>query len=274
MTENSSSSQPRNSTASTSPAVTTSDNADFGSARSVLIWDLPVRLIHWGLVLCVLGAWLTRELEGDWFAWHTRFGYAVLVLVVTRILWGFLGTRHARFADFVRGPRTILGYLRSLRTDKQAGDQPIVAKAAGAAAAPHAGHNPLGALMILAFLAMLLTQALTGLFANDQVFETGPLFGYVTIETSDRLTSLHKQLFDWIAIAVAVHVAAAFIYLWARRENLIWPMITGRKRALDVPAGQGIDSSRLWLALAIAALLIVGLVWLVRTAPEASLYVF
>lgn len=274
MTENSATSQTNKSAATASPAGVTPVDAASGSVRTVLIWDLPVRIIHWGLVLGVLGAWLTRELEGDWFAWHTRFGYAVLVLVVTRILWGFLGTRHARFADFVRGPRAILGYLRGLRTDKTAPGQPIDATAVGAAAAPPAGHNPLGALMILAFLAMLLTQALTGLFANDQVFETGPLFGYVTIETSDRLTSLHKQLFDWIAIAVAVHVAAAFIYLWVRRENLILPMITGRKRAADVPAGQGIDASRTWLALAVATLLILGLVWIVRTAPEASLYAF
>lgn len=226
--------------------------------RGVLVWDIVVRIIHWGLVVSVVGAWLTRELEGDWFAWHTRFGYAVLVLVATRIIWGFVGTRHARFSDFLRGPRAIIDYLRP----------------SPASARQHAGHNPLGALMIVALLAMLLTQAMTGLFANDQVFETGPLFGYVTIDTSDRLTSLHKQLFDWIVAAMAVHIAAAFFYLWVRRDNLILPMITGRKRPERVPPGQGIDSSRLWLAAFVAAVVIVSLVWVVSTAPEASLYVF
>lgn len=238
------------------PRTTARVVADEG--RGVLVWDVAVRIIHWALLVSVVGAWLTRELEGDWFAWHTRFGYAVLVLVATRIIWGFVGTRHARYADFLRGPRAIIRYLRS----------------SGTSAPPHAGHNPLGALMIIALLGMLLAQALTGLFANDQVFETGPLFGYVTIDTSDRLTSLHKQLFDWIVAAVAVHVAAAFFYLWARRENLILPMITGRKRPEHVPPGQGIESSRLWLALLVAAVLIIALVWVVRTAPEASLYVF
>lgn len=226
----------------------------------VLVWDLPVRIMHWGLACSVLGAWLTRELEGDWFAWHTRFGYAVFIIVTTRILWGFVGTRHARFADFLRGPRAIIAYLRG--GAGKADDSRI------------AGHNPLGALMIVAFLAMLLTQAVTGLFANDQVFETGPLFGYVDISTSDRLTTLHKQLFDWIVVAIAVHVAAALFYLWVRRDNLIVPMINGRKNAVDLPSGAGIDSSRVVIALLLLAIVGSLLFWLISSAPEASLYVF
>jgi cytochrome b len=223
--------------------------------QTARVWDLPVRIIHWSLLLAVVGAWLTRELEGDWFAWHTRFGYAVFVLVVMRILWGFLGTRHARFVHFVRGPRGVIDYLKGSSTNL-------------------AGHNPLGALMILTLLSMLLVQAITGLFANDQVFETGPLFGYVTIETSDRLTTLHKQLFDWIVVAIAVHIAAAFFYLWVRRENLILPMITGRKPADVVPEHERISSSKLWLAVVMASMVGAGLFWVIRTAPEASLYVF
>jgi len=224
------------------------------------VWDLPVRVMHWGLMLAVTGAWLTRELEGDWFAWHVRCGYAVLLLAATRIVWGFVGTRHARFSDFVRGPRAILRYLRE---GTGADGQRIV------------GHNPLGALMVLALLAMLLAQALLGLFANDQVMSTGPLFGYVSAETSDRLTSLHKQLFDVIVVAIVVHIAAALFYLWARRENLILPMITGRKPGEMLPPGTGgIDSSRTLLAVAIAAVLGALLWWVVRNAPEASLFAF
>jgi cytochrome b len=226
-----------------------------GRPLTALVWDLPVRIIHWSLLVAVLGSWLTRELEGDWFAWHTRFGYAVLVLVVTRVLWGVFGTRHSQFARFVTGPKTVLDYLRGSSQNS-------------------VGHNPLGALMILAMLAMLLAQAVTGLFANDQVFETGPLFGYVTIETSDRLTTLHKQLFDWIAAAIAVHVAAAFFYLWIRRENLILPMITGRKPIESVPEEERISSSRLWLAIILAVLVGAALAWVIQSAPEASLYVF
>lgn len=231
--------------------------AEQAAAARLLVWDLPVRLMHWGLVVCVAGSWLTRELEGDWFVWHTRFGYAVLVIVVTRILWGIVGTRHARFSDFVRGPRAIMAYLQDSKES-----------------AATNGHNPLGAVMILAFLAMLLVQALTGLFANDQVFETGPLFGYVTIETSDRLTTLHKQVFDFLVAAVIVHVIAAFFYLWVRRENLILPMITGQKPAGSLSDKKGIPGSRTWLAVLIAATVGAVLTWIVRTAPEAALYAF
>lgn len=224
------------------------------------VWDLPVRLMHWGLVLAVAGSWLTHELEGDWFAWHVRCGYAVLLITATRIVWGFVGTRHARFADFVRGPRAILRYLRE-GTD--------------AAGQRIAGHNPLGALMVLALLATLLVQATLGLFANDQVMSTGPLFGHVTTATSDRLTTLHKQLFDFIAVAVAVHVAAALFHLWRHRENLILPMITGRKPGGMLPPGEpGIEGSRVPLALAIFAVFGALLWWAVKTAPEASLFAF
>ncbi|MFM7626619.1 MAG: cytochrome b/b6 domain-containing protein [Gammaproteobacteria bacterium] len=235
--------------------------------REASVWDSWVRLTHWSLVICVAGSWLTRELEGDWFAWHTRFGYAVLVLVVTRILWGFVGSKHARFKDFVRGPRALIAYLQASSSERML------------------GHNPLGALMIIAFLALLLMQAVTGLFANDQVFETGPLFGYVAIETSDRLTTIHKQTFDWIIAAIGVHVAAALFYLWVKRENLILPMITGRKRIeataapvdsakTPLPAATAEPGPRLWLAVLMAALVASALAWVVLTAPEAGLYTF
>ena len=224
------------------------------------VWDLPVRLMHWGLALSVLGAWVTRELEGDWFAWHVRFGYAVLLIVTTRIVWGFVGTQYALFTDFVRGPRAILAYLRAGR---------------GGSVAPVTGHNPLGALMILALLGLLLTQSVLGLFANDQVLEAGPLYGYVEGATSDRLTTLHKQLFDLIVVAIAIHVGAALYYLWVRRENLIRPMITGRKPGSSLPAGaEGISRSRTLLAIAILAVTGALLWWVVATAPEASLFAF
>lgn len=224
------------------------------------VWDLPVRIIHWGLVLSVLGAWLSRELEGDWFRVHTWCGYAVLLLASTRVAWGFIGTRHARFAAFVRGPGAILDYARGLFRP-------------GGAPSP-AGHNPLGALMVLALLALLLAQAVTGLFANDQIMETGPLFGYVTAQLSDRLTTVHKQLFDVLVGAIALHVLAALAYLVIKRENLILPMITGRKPAAAVPPGEAIAASRTWLALLVLAVLAGLLYAIVRGAPESSLFIF
>jgi cytochrome b len=225
----------------------------------VLVWDWPVRVMHWGLVVAVFGAWLTRELEGDWFAWHVRCGYAVIVIACVRLVWGFVGTRHARFSNFVRGPKTVLHDLRALVQRDAEGN---------------VGHTPAGAWMIVALLAMLLAQGLTGLFSNDQVYQTGPLFGYVTGETSDRLTTLHKQIFDVLWIAILIHVLAAFFYLLVKRRNLIAPMFSGKKSRSDVPAGEEIETSRGIFAVVIAAVVITALVVLVQTAPEAFLFGF
>lgn len=224
-----------------------------------LVWDLPVRVMHWTLVLAVVGAWATQELEGDWFKYHVWCGYAVLLLVLTRVAWGFLGTRHARFTSFVRGPGAVFGYARAMLRR-----EPV----------HHSGHNPLGALMVLALLALLLTQAMTGLFANDQIMSTGPLFGYVTGATSDRLTTLHKQLFDLLQFAVLLHVVAALAYLFVKHDNLILPMITGRKPGDLVPVAERIAGSRSWLAALLLATLAAVLYVVIRRAPEASLFSF
>lgn len=234
-------------------------DSDQKTADSILVWDLPVRFIHWGLVVSVFGAWLTRELEGDWFAWHTRFGYAVLVLALTRVVWGVFGTRYAQFTHFVRGPSAILNYLKKLSISRSSADTGDL------------GHNPLGAVMIVVLLSMLLAQAITGLFANDQIFETGPLFGYVSVALSDQLTTLHKQLFDILWLAIVLHVLAAFFYLWVLRQNLIKPMWSGRKPGV---ASEGIAHSRTARAVVIALVISSLLALLVITAPEAFLFDF
>ncbi len=227
-----------------------------------MVWDLPVRIMHWTLAFAVLGSWLTQELDGDYFAWHVRLGYVVLVTAVARVIWGFVGTRHARFGAFVRSPAAAWRYLRHW-----------VARAP-TDAPRYIGHNPLGALAILAMLAMLIAQAVTGLFANDQIFSVGPLFGYVSPPLSDELTGVHKQLFDWLVAVIAVHIGAAFLYLFWKRDNLILPMLTGRKSATEVSPNEAISGSRLVLWLSIVAVLAACLYWLVQTAPEASLSFF
>ena len=234
-----------------------SDHAP-GAARA-LVWDLPVRVMHWTLALAVAGAWATQELEGDWFKYHLWCGYVVLCVAATRVVWGFVGTRHARFTAFVRGPGAVLGYARGLLQRR---------------ATDHAGHNPLGALMVVALLAMLLAQAITGLFANDQIMYTGPLFGYVTGATSDRLTTIHKQLFDLLLVAIGLHVSAALVYLFVKRDNLILPMITGRKPAELVAPAERIATSRTWLAALVLGALAAVLYAVLRSAPEASLFTF
>lgn len=229
------------------------------SSGRALIWDLPVRVMHWSLVLAVAGAWATQEIEGDWFEYHVWCGYAVLVIATTRIVWGFVGTRHARFASFLRGPGAVAGYVRGMF---------------GRDAPRFAGHNPLGALMVLALLAMLVVQAVTGLFANDQIMASGPLYGYVSGSTSDELTSLHKKLFDVLLAAIALHVAAAFFYLLVKRENLILPMLVGTKPGDAIAPEERISSSRLGLWALIVAALGGLLYFVIRTAPEASMFSF
>ena len=217
------------------------------------VWDLPVRITHWALVLTFAGAYLSHAAGVQYFALHRWFGYAVLVLVAFRLAWGFVGTRHARFANFVRGPRAVLQYLRALP---------------GGAAPP--GHNPLGAVMAVALLAALAVQALTGLFANDEIFNAGPLYGYVSDERSLALTSLHRQLFYWIAAAAGLHVLAVIAHRVFGKHDLVTPMFTGRKPAAQVSAAQEIGRSRPWLALLLVATLAATLAYVIAQAPQVT----
>jgi len=221
-----------------------------------LVWDLPVRIAHWLFVLCVAGSWLTHQAGVQWFGWHRRFGYATLVLVSFRIVWGFAGTRHARFANFLRGPRAVVEYLRR-----------------GGAGEP-VGHNPLGALNVVALLALMLVQAVTGLFANDEIVNAGPFYGWVSPGTSNRITALHHANADWLLALIAVHVVAAGWYALARRRPLLRAMVTGRKDADRVPEAEEIGSSRVALAVAIVAALAIALAIALRAAPEATIALF
>ena len=220
-----------------------------------LVWDLPLRVTHWALALAVAGSFATHYAGIEWFAWHRRCGYAVLVLTVFRVLWGIVGTRHARFANFVRSPIAVLQYVR------------------GRAARP-VGHNPLGALSVLALLALLLLQAGSGLLANDEIMSMGPFYGWIAPELSNRITSLHRNSSDVLLVLVALHVAAIAWYALVRGERLVLPMVTGRKPAADLPAGEAITHSRTPLAVAIVAALVFALVLAVRAAPDATIALY
>lgn len=213
--------------------------------RLVRTWDLPVRLFHWLLVALVAISFTTAQIGGNAMQYHEWSGLTILTLVLFRVLWGFAGSTHARFSDFVRGPRAALDYARTLMR----GRPPF-----------HAGHNPLGGWMILLLLASLLVQAGTGTFANDDIMIEGPLAKHVSKEASDLLTRIHHINFNVLAALVTVHVGAALFYLWGKRENLILPLITGRKQA---PAGAPLQDRRggpVWLALVLLAAC-AGVVW-------------
>jgi cytochrome b len=235
----------------TEPTLDALSDAQEQSDAGRLVWDLPVRIFHWGLAACFVAALVTNKLGVKYFKAHEIIGYTALVLISFRILWGLVGTRHARFWNFLRGPNTVLAYLRDPN------------------GAHYVGHNPAGAVMVVVLLAGAFVQGATGLFANDEIFNTGPLVGYVTKDVSLALTSIHRRLFYVLLVPIALHVLAVIGHKIFKGENLVTPMFTGRKS--DAAEAETIKSSRLWLAAPLVAGVIAALVWIIETAPHAAL---
>lgn len=184
------------------------------AVAEVSVWDLPVRVVHWAIVVLLVALIVTGKLGADWLEWHMRFGQAMLALVVFRVIWGFLGSRNARFAAFLRPAGRVAGYARSIvRGTKEV----------------HVTHNPLGGWMVVVLLAALLAQATAGLFTNDDILWEGPLASRVAEDTSDAISSFHRQ-FWWVIVGLSVvHIGAVVTYLVVWRDNLISAMLTGRK---------------------------------------------
>lgn len=200
------------------------DHARNLSPRRVPVWDLPVRIFHWALVLLVICQVTTAQIGGNAMEYHALGGYAILALVLFRMVWGFVGGRHARFASFLRGPSAVWGYLR--------GRSPQVI-----------GHNPAGGWSVMLMLASLLTQAVTGLFANDDIMMEGPLAKHVSGDTSAFATQIHDVNSIVLLSLIAMHLLAVLFYLFGKKQNLIGPMLTGRKRVAGEAAAFSPGSS-------------------------------
>jgi len=186
------------------------------SPTRVRVWDVPVRLVHWLMVLTVAAAWWTAETGR--LEWHQYAGYALLALVIFRIYWGFFGSATARFRQFVRGPRVIGSYLKGRW-----------------AASP--GHNPLGALSVLALLALLLVQVVLGLFTVDvDGIESGPLSSYVSFEAGRVAAAWHDKLFDALLWLIGLHIAAVLFYVLYKKESLISAMLHGKRAHATDPS--------------------------------------
>lgn len=213
------------------------------SPRTILVWDLPTRLFHWVLAALVVFSVVTGKVGGNAIAYHMWSGYAILALVAFRLVWGFVGGRHARFASFLRGPRAVIAYAKGLATGRHA---------------PHLGHNPLGGWSVVAMLAALLLQVGAGLFVDDEIATQGPLNKYVSGATAALLTTIHRVNAKVVLVLVGVHVAAVLFYLVAKRENLVRPMVHGRK-AWESDATEGHGSPLLAAVIFAAA---AGLVYL------------
>jgi cytochrome b len=201
--------------------------------QRISLWDLPTRLFHWLLLLAVGTAIASGSVGGNWMELHGRAGLAIVALLVFRLVWGFVGNHYARFASFFPLPWRLRSYLggrwRGL------------------------GHNPLGALSVLALLGVLTLQVSSGLVSNDEIAFTGPLSSLVSETVSLRLTGLHHQLSKVLFVLLGLHVAAIFFHLWIKKDNLIRPMVTGFK---TIEEGLEIVESRSarWPALVTALL--------------------
>lgn len=184
---------------------------------TVRVWDLPIRLFHWLLVALLGFSWWSGEQHA--MEWHRLSGYLILALLLFRIYWGLVGSRTARFAHFVRGPRVALAYARTL------GKRDYVAAT---------GHNPIGGWSVVAMLATLVTMVTAGLFAVDvDGLESGPLADYISFDQGRFAAHVHGFVFNVVLALVALHVAAILFYLVRLRHDLIGPMLTGRRRARD-----------------------------------------
>jgi len=199
----------------------------------VRVWDLPTRVFHWVLALTILGSVVSAKIGGNAMIWHFRLGYLVLTLLAFRVLWGFFGGRWSRFASFIYAPRTVLRYLRGAVRPGEWLD---------------VGHNPLGSLSVFALLGFLSLQVATGLVADDEIANAGPLNSLVSGAVASRATHWHKDFGQWILIAlVLLHVVAILMYLWRKQRNLVRPMITGDKRLpAGTPAAADTAASRLF----------------------------
>ncbi|MBL8643499.1 MAG: cytochrome b/b6 domain-containing protein [Rhodospirillaceae bacterium] len=211
-----------------------------GPTRKIKVWDVPVRLFHWILVLLIGLSYATGEFGGFDFIMpvtgnmvpnmnlHMWSGLSILALVIFRVVWGVLGSDTAKFSDFVKGPGAVMGYLGGLF---KKGTKVI------------AGHNPAGGLVVVAILILLLMQAGTGLFAKEDDFFgiAGPLNSLVSEDTAKMLTSRHHQIWEAIEILIVLHIAASIFYWLVLKQNLIVAMFTGQK---EIPASAEIPQLR------------------------------
>ncbi|MFO1248745.1 MAG: cytochrome b/b6 domain-containing protein [Alphaproteobacteria bacterium] len=218
------------------------------SAVKSRIWDLPTRLMHWGLVIAIAVCWWTGT-HND-LDYHIYSGYAALWIILMRIYWGFAGSSTAQFKNFVRGPRAIIAYVRTLHWRNT----------------PHApGHNPLGALSVLALLGVALTVVVLGLYAVDvDGLYSGPMSLYVSFKKGRHLAHLHYDWFEYLLYVIGLHLAAVAFYYIHKRHNLVAPMITGKAHIEEEMTG-----APLW-RLALGMVVISAFVW----AVSKGFYIF
>lgn len=221
--------------------------------HTVRIWDLPTRLFHWALAVCVVALVVTAKVGGNAMEWHFRFGYAVLALLVFRLAWGLVGGRWSRFSAFLYSPARLVRYLRGNPHPEDS-----------------VGHSPLGALSVFVLLAVLVAQVGTGLLSDDEIAFAGPLTRFVSNAVVGQATGYHKEIGQYLVLGlVGLHVLAIIFYVRLRRQQLIKPMLDGDK-TLPSPAAPSRDDA-LSRAMALVVLaLSAGVAWWVSSLAMAA----
>jgi len=189
-----------------------------------------------------------------------QLGYFALGLLIFRILWGFVGTKHSLFISFIPSPKRLISYVKDLRNKKEA---------------ISAGHNPLGSLMVILMIILVSLQAVSGLFINDDVFSSGPYYDSVSKDVERVMMFLHHNVFDFMIAAIVLHLLAVAYYVRVKKQSIILPMITGKKPTNKLNKTDGIKHSKLWLALLLLVIVVAFVYWLVvLNAPVIEEYYY
>ena len=225
---------------------------DHPTLTRVRVWDLPTRLFHWGLAFGVTGLAISGIVGANAMVWHFRFGYAVLALLLFRIVWGLVGGRWSRFGAFIYAPRSLIDYLQGKGKPEHA-----------------VGHSPLGALSVFAMLGFLMLQVGSGLVSDDEIAFAGPLTAFVSNATVGLATNYHANIGKWILLGLVVLHIAAIIFYVRRKHRLVEAMLHGDKELVrPVPASRDDRMSRMAALLVFMAC--AGLSYWVSTLETAA----
>lgn len=216
--------------------------------KTIKLWDIPTRLFHWLLTAAIIGLFVTGRAGGSMIEWHGKLGILVVGLLAFRVVWGFIGSTYARFGQFLPGPAAVIAYLKGSWHGL--------------------GHNPVGALSVCVLLGLTAFQAVSGLFTNDEIAFYGPLYRMVDPDFSTALTGYHSQVAYVLLALVGLHVAAMIFYAVFKKDFLLMPMITGKKRVTEGESYQGGGIVAFGVALAIAALAVYAATGVWQPEPE------
>ncbi len=224
-------------------------------SQRIKLWDLPTRVFHWSLVILIACAFITAQIGGNAMDWHGRIGLAILGLIVFRLVWGLIGSTHARFVNFFPTPASVRAYLRGQWKG--------------------IGHNPLGAFSVFGLLGIIALQVVTGLFNNDDIAFQGYLYSLINKGLSDSLHEAHKLASDLMLALIVLHLGAIMFYTHVKKEKLIKPMITGWKdlepsQAKRAEPARGGSAVAFIAALAIALAAIYGASGMWISVPPAT----